>query len=78
MNTREEALALDAADAILRTWDRSAETVRAVDAGRALGRERPPAPRALDSLPIKVSATGEVEIIDMEFKAGTKNQIRII
>ncbi len=37
-----------------------------------------PAPRALDSLPIKVSATGEVEIIDMEFKAGTKTQIRII
>ena len=37
-----------------------------------------PAPRALDSLPIKVSATGEVEIIDMEFKAGTKSQIRII
>lgn len=37
-----------------------------------------PAPRALDALPIKVSATGEVEIIDMEFKAGTKSQIRII
>lgn len=37
-----------------------------------------PAPRALDALPVKVSAAGEVEIIDMEFKAGTKSQIRII
>ncbi len=37
-----------------------------------------PAPRALDSLPIRVSADGEVEIIDMEFKAGTKSQVRII
>jgi len=37
-----------------------------------------PAPRALDALPIKVSASGDVEIIDMEFKAGIKNQIRII
>ncbi|BCA55938.1 putative Quinol-cytochrome c reductase, FeS subunit, modulated with PRC-barrel [Nitrospira sp. KM1] len=37
-----------------------------------------PAPRPLDSLPIKVSAGGDVEIIDMEFKAGTKAQIRII
>ena len=33
-----------------------------------------PAPRS----PIKVSATGEVEIIDMEFKAGTKSQTRIV
>ena len=37
-----------------------------------------PAPRPLDALPIKVSATGDIEIIDMEFKAGTKTQIRII
>jgi len=37
-----------------------------------------PAPRALDALPIKVSAGGDVEIIDMEFKAGVKAQIRII
>lgn len=37
-----------------------------------------PAPRALDALPIKVAASGEVEIIDMEFKAGVKNQIRIV
>ncbi len=37
-----------------------------------------PAPRPLDSLPIKVSPAGDVQIIDMEFKAGTKSQIRII
>ena len=37
-----------------------------------------PAPRPLDALPIRVSAGGDVEIIDMEFKAGTKSQIRII
>jgi Rieske Fe-S protein len=37
-----------------------------------------PAPRPLDALPIKVSASGDVQIVDMEFKAGTKAQIRII
>jgi Rieske Fe-S protein len=37
-----------------------------------------PAPRPLDALPIKVSAGGDVQIIDMEFKAGTKTQIRIV
>ena len=37
-----------------------------------------PAPRPLDPLPIRVSAGGDIEIIDMEFKAGTKSQIRII
>ena len=37
-----------------------------------------PAPRPLDALPIKVSASGDVQIIDMEFKAGTKSQIRIV
>jgi Rieske Fe-S protein len=37
-----------------------------------------PAPRPLDALPIKVSASGEVQIVDMEFKAGTKAQIRIV
>ncbi len=37
-----------------------------------------PAPRPLDSLPMRMSADGEVEIIDMEFKAGTKSQVRII
>jgi Rieske Fe-S protein len=37
-----------------------------------------PAPRPLDALPIKVTAAGDVQIIDMEFKAGTKTQIRIV
>lgn len=37
-----------------------------------------PAPRALDPLPIKISASGDIHIIDMEFKAGTKSQIRIV
>jgi Rieske Fe-S protein len=37
-----------------------------------------PAPRPLDALPMRISADGEVEIIDMEFKAGTKSQVRII
>ena len=36
-----------------------------------------PAPRALDLLPIKVSATGEIEVIDIEYKAGTRQQDRI-
>ena len=37
-----------------------------------------PSPRGLDVLPLKMSADGEIEIIDMEFKAGTKSQVRII
>jgi Rieske Fe-S protein len=37
-----------------------------------------PAPRGLDALPIRVSASGEVEVVDMEFKAGVKSQIRIV
>jgi Rieske Fe-S protein len=37
-----------------------------------------PAPRRLDLLPIQVSASGDVQIIDMEFKAGTKSQTRIV
>jgi Rieske Fe-S protein len=37
-----------------------------------------PAPRPLDLLPIQVSASGDVQIIDMEFKAGTKSQTRIV
>lgn len=37
-----------------------------------------PAPRPLDPLPIRVDAGGNIEIIDMEFKAGTKTQIRIV
>jgi Rieske Fe-S protein len=37
-----------------------------------------PAPRPLDPLPIQVSPSGEVQIIDMEFKAGTKVQSRMV
>jgi len=37
-----------------------------------------PAPRPLDPLPIRVSSGGDIEIIDMEFKAGTKSQTRIV
>lgn len=37
-----------------------------------------PAPRRLDVLPIRVAANGDVEIIDMEFKAGIKSQVRIM
>ena len=37
-----------------------------------------PAPRPLDVLPVKVAANGAIEIIDMEFKAGTKTQVRIV
>jgi Rieske Fe-S protein len=37
-----------------------------------------PAPRPLDPLPIRVAANGEIEIIDMEFKAGTRVQTRIV
>jgi Rieske Fe-S protein len=36
-----------------------------------------PAPRPLDVLPIKVSAAGEIEVIDIEYKAGTRQQVRI-
>jgi Rieske Fe-S protein len=36
-----------------------------------------PAPRPLDVLPIKVSPTGDVEVIDIQYKAGKKDQIRI-
>lgn len=37
-----------------------------------------PAPRPLDPLPIRVAASGDIEIIDMEFKAGTKDRVRIV
>jgi Rieske Fe-S protein len=37
-----------------------------------------PAPRGLDPLPIKVTPAGDITIIDMEFKAGTKAQVRIV
>jgi Rieske Fe-S protein len=36
-----------------------------------------PAPRPLDVLPIKVSAAGDIEIIDVEYKAGKTEQVRI-
>lgn len=37
-----------------------------------------PAPRPLDPLPIRVATSGDIEVIDMEFKAGTKAQVRIV
>ncbi len=37
-----------------------------------------PAPRGLDVLPMKVDAAGEIQIIDIEYKAGVKNQIRLL
>jgi len=37
-----------------------------------------PAPRALDVLPMQVNAAGEVQIIDVEYKAGVKGQIRLL
>lgn len=37
-----------------------------------------PAPRPLDALPIRVASNGDIQIIDMEFKAGTKSQTRIV
>ncbi|WNM61530.1 ubiquinol-cytochrome c reductase iron-sulfur subunit [Candidatus Nitrospira neomarina] len=37
-----------------------------------------PAPRPLDVLPLKVDAGGEVKIIDVEYKAGVNNQIRLL
>lgn len=37
-----------------------------------------PAPRSLDPLPIRVSASGDIEIIDMEYKAGVKNPVRLV
>jgi Rieske Fe-S protein len=36
-----------------------------------------PAPRPLDVVPIRVSATGDIEIIDVEYKAGKSEQVRI-
>ena len=37
-----------------------------------------PAPRALDVLPIQVNAAGEIQIIDVEYKAGVNDQIRLL
>jgi Rieske Fe-S protein len=37
-----------------------------------------PAPRRLDVLPMRLTGTGDIEVIDAEFKAGKDHQIRII
>lgn len=37
-----------------------------------------PAPRPLDVLPMKVDAAGNINIIDIEYKAGVKDQIRLL
>ncbi len=37
-----------------------------------------PAPRPLDVLPMQVDASGEIKIIDVEYKAGVNNQIRLL
>ena len=37
-----------------------------------------PAPRPLDILPVKVIGSGVIEIIDMEFKAGKEERIRLV
>lgn len=37
-----------------------------------------PAPRPLDQLPVRITDAGGIEIIDMEFKAGRAEQIRIV
>ncbi len=37
-----------------------------------------PAPRSLDVLPMQVNAAGDVKIIDVEYKAGVKDQIRLL
>lgn len=37
-----------------------------------------PAPRPLDPVPIRVSDNGDIEIIDVEFKAGIRDRIRIL
>ena len=37
-----------------------------------------PSPRSLDILPVKLSGKGAIEIIDVEFKAGKKERIRIV
>ncbi len=37
-----------------------------------------PAPRPLDPVPIRVAANGDIEIIDVEYKAGIREQIRLV
>jgi len=36
-----------------------------------------PVPRPLDVLPIRVSPTGDVEVIDIQYKAGKAEQLQI-
>lgn len=36
-----------------------------------------PAPRPLDVLPIRVAANGDIEVIDIEYKSGKSEQVRI-
>lgn len=37
-----------------------------------------PAPRPLDPVPIRIAASGDIEIIDVEYKAGVRDQIRLV
>ena len=37
-----------------------------------------PAPRGLDVLPMQIDAAGDIKIIDIEYKAGVKSQIRLL
>lgn len=37
-----------------------------------------PAPRPLDVLPIRVSESGEIQVIDIEYKAGVKELVRLV
>jgi Rieske Fe-S protein len=37
-----------------------------------------PAPRPLDVLPMQIDASGEIQIIDVEYKAGVNNQVRLL
>lgn len=44
-------------------------------AGKVMGG---PAPRPLDVLPIQVTESGEIRVIDIEYKAGIKEQVRLV
>lgn len=37
-----------------------------------------PAPRPLDVLPIQVTANGDIQVIDIEYKAGVKEHVRLV
>lgn len=37
-----------------------------------------PAPRPLDPVPVRLTAAGDIEIIDVEYKAGTRAKVRIV